>query len=257
MNTFQGRLAFTLCMSLWLSLPIATAAPTRMGDMILDDENMLNVSEAEGDVQGFAATDQSLLWENGVIPIKFAANFGSNPEGVRLRAYFMAGCAEWSAAAQIRCVPWSGQKNYAYVTRKEGCYSRIGAGSRFLGRDKRNINLGAGCWHPAIILHEIGHLLGFIHEHQRPDRNKFVRILWKNIPIEEWGQFTPSLFGKKETPYDFESIMHYSNTVFSEAPNKFSILPRKKYSVHRDSMGNSLHLTASDRAAVANLYGSP
>jgi len=30
-------------------------------------------------------------------------------------------------------------------------------------------------------VHEIGHSLGYYHEHARSDRDEFVKILWENV----------------------------------------------------------------------------
>lgn len=30
-------------------------------------------------------------------------------------------------------------------------------------------------------IHEIGHSIGFYHEHARSDRNHYVKILWQNV----------------------------------------------------------------------------
>ena len=46
---------------------------------------------------------------------------------------------------------------------------------------KQTINIGAGYGHKGIVLHEIFHTLGRIHERSRPDRDSFVRIHYEYI----------------------------------------------------------------------------
>ena len=41
--------------------------------------------------------------------------------------------------------------------------------------------LGEGCGTVRIVLHEIGHAIGFWHEHSRPDRDDFVSVLLDNV----------------------------------------------------------------------------
>ena len=38
-----------------------------------------------------------------------------------------------------------------------------------------------GCLYEDLIQHETMHALGFWHEHQRPDRNNYIKIYWNNI----------------------------------------------------------------------------
>jgi len=42
-------------------------------------------------------------------------------------------------------------------------------------------SLGSGCHTLGRSLHEFFHALGFLHEHQRPDRDSFVDVHWENI----------------------------------------------------------------------------
>ena len=60
-------------------------------------------------------------------------------------------------------------------------------------------------------MHEIGHVIGFWHEHQRTDRDNYVTIHGEHAHTED--QIKESLELKGETrnlvPYDYASIMQY------------------------------------------------
>ena len=78
----------------------------------------------------------------------------------------------------------------------------------------------SGSWTPGNILgHELGHTLGFRHEHTRPEAGTcFEDNNWRPL-----------------TPYDSASIMHYPQC---------------------NGTSNDLSMTSQDRAGAAALYGS-
>ncbi|KAK2149396.1 hypothetical protein LSH36_454g04033 [Paralvinella palmiformis] len=92
-----------------------------------------------------------------------------------------------------------------------GCYSFVGKTSSV----PQQLNLAPICLTQfGIPVHEIGHALGLWHEHQRIDRDQWIRVIKKNI-----GYYS-SQFWKRKTvshgvPYDYSSVMHYSGTAGS------------------------------------------
>ena len=86
-----------------------------------------------------------------------------------------------------------------------------------------------------IIIHEMMHSMGFFHEHNRPDRDNFVKVNWENIQPRAYSQFYKNRDPDRDlpncrdlegpnyddcdngwpvntygTPYDYDSVMHYS-----------------------------------------------
>ena len=49
------------------------------------------------------------------------------------------------------------------------------------GNGPQAISIGKNCDKFGIVVHELGHVIGFWHEHTRPDRDEHVQIIYKNI----------------------------------------------------------------------------
>lgn len=80
------------------------------------------------------------------------------------------------------------------------------------GRQEINIK------HSVRVLHEIGHAIGLIHEHQRPDRDEHIKIFRENVSDSHAQFFQESFFDKSNhvafcTFYDVKSCMHYWSTI--------------------------------------------
>lgn len=64
-------------------------------------------------------------------------------------------------------------------------------------------------WMPA---HELGHVLGFFHEHARWDRDRFITVHYENIKpgrAHDYDWVARTNWINTSLPYDYHSIMHY------------------------------------------------
>ena len=70
------------------------------------------------------------------------------------------------------------------------------------------------------ILHELLHLLGFWHEHSRPDRDEHIIVHLENL--ENRKRHEPNFYKKDlnqanvYTDYDICSILHYNDYLFAK-----------------------------------------
>ena len=71
------------------------------------------------------------------------------------------------------------------------------------------------CMQEGVIIHEFIHAWGFYHEHDRPDRDSYIEILWDNIKDGASGVFAKLTNAIEHGVYDYCSVMHYGSKDFS------------------------------------------
>lgn len=105
------------------------------------------------------------------------------------------------------CIRFKPRKHeYDYINIYSGKYCKSNLG-RTGGGQEMSLNKKR-CMEKGIIIHELLHALGYIHMHNRPDRDKHVSILWKNIDpkfFKEFSKVNPQIFTSLGTPYDYHS----------------------------------------------------
>lgn len=121
----------------------------------------------------------------------------------------------------------------------------------------QSLSLGSGCEYVGVIMHEVMHSLGVWHEQSRPDRDRYVEILWNNIKPGRKKNFKKYGHGKLDSlnlPYDFDSVMHYDRRLFSVDGKKPTIIARGRPWVQ---LGGQLRgtLTKNDVHEINALYG--
>ena len=190
--------------------------------------------------EGLARRDANAvqhLWPGGRVPYEIDERI----EGEDLKVIHAA-LEEWNSKTVIEFFPRTDEQQYALLvprTLDVSCSSGLGPGS------PTTVTTG-GCGLRAT-LHELGHAVGLLHEHQRPDRDEFLAVAplfysvgWRR---EWWTYLDESDAGLG--PYDYGSIMHYT-----EFPRNVTTLPP---GITLPSLG----LSAGDIDGVARLYGQP
>lgn len=214
------------------------------GDIVLDPEDEVVAAPGRASEPLLAARD-SRLWPGGIVPYRIAGSV-TTPRRVR------KAMQEWEDETTIRFVPRTDEAAYLTFVEEPGntiCRANVGydGGRRYVYL--RDTSIRTAC-NLGVVVHEIGHVLGFWHEHTRSDRDEHVRIIWDNVGLR-------SAFAKKTTgvrligDYDITSTMHYRSYTLSS--------PSDRPSIERLDGSLILHdwasLSAKDIAATAMLYG--
>ncbi|XP_046656133.1 hatching enzyme 1.2-like [Daphnia pulicaria] len=113
----------------------------------------------------------------------------------------------------IRFVPRTIQSDYIKINKFDttdlSC-SSTGLGF-YKGLEAHHITLSTSCYQykPGTVIHELMHRIGFAHEHNRPDRDTYVNILWDKIIEKDRRQYAITQGSSLIYRYDYGSVMHY------------------------------------------------
>ncbi|XP_022240922.1 low choriolytic enzyme-like [Limulus polyphemus] len=179
-----------------------------------------------------AVKDERSKWSNGIVLYTIDSVYDDDEKKVIISAL-----AEIEEQTCIQFVERKDEVAYIFITSKEGCWSNVGR----LG-EKQIVSLQRDtCVHKGVVMHEIMHAIGFEHEHNRPDRNEYVIVIWENILPSNYFQFDIVYAFEFDTfgePYDYKSVMHYDYKAFSKGSGP-TLLP-KKSSIQATELGEAL-----------------
>uniref|UniRef100_A0A8C9ABG7 Meprin A subunit n=1 Tax=Prolemur simus TaxID=1328070 RepID=A0A8C9ABG7_PROSS len=200
-----------------------------------------------------ALRDPSSRWKFP-IPYILADNLELNAKATILYAFEM-----FRLRSCVDFKPYEGESSYIIFQQYSGCWSMVG--DQQVGQD---LSIGQGCDYKAIIEHEILHALGFYHEQSRTDRDDYVNIWWDEIISGDlwivsltdyehnFETYDDSFITDLNTPYDYESVMHYGPYSF----NKNASVPTitAKIPEFDSIIGQRLDFSALDLERLNRMY---
>ncbi|CRK89460.1 CLUMA_CG003201, isoform A [Clunio marinus] len=182
-----------------------------------------------------------------IVPYYISRNSHFSSEQIHLMRYAM------DAVEQETCIRFRErkyEKDFVNIFAGKYCKSNLG---RTGGGQELSLNK-LKCMQKGIIIHELLHALGYIHEHNRPDRDKYVKILWQNIDpkwYKEFDRVSPTMHNTYGTSYDYHSIMHYGAKA-SSRNGLATIVPREEQ--YLNSIGQRGGLSVGDIQRINNKY---
>ncbi len=234
-------------------IPSGPPVPPRPGVVLVDDM-WLPAAVVSGD-STFTATP----WPSGNVRIAFDPAISSAHRDLFRRYWTEIEC---TANIDFFEVTPSYSGDFILVVPNTG-YPSVSHSEIGMQGGQQILAVGANHWDSKFVLvHELFHALGYLHEQSRPDRNSFVTINYNNISQTACNgsscDHNFDLVGGAFTSgaYDFESIMHYNDTAFG-INGAVTIQAKPAYAAFQDSMGNRAHMTNGDANGLQARYGQP
>jgi hypothetical protein len=160
----------------------------------------------------FSVVSGQLRWPGGEIP------YTIDPD-VPIVESIREAMAHWSdrTGGRIRfraCDPKLTEDHVRFVQSPGRCESQS-VGKR-PGGGEQLVRLDPACGLPQVI-HVIGHVVGLLHEHNRLDRQAYIRVDERHMDEGAADQFSQTLFrGSDVGAFDWKSIMLYPPKAFSK-----------------------------------------
>ncbi|MCA9295112.1 MAG: M12 family metallopeptidase, partial [Phycisphaerales bacterium] len=189
-------------------------------------------------------------WPGGVVPYLIEH---PNP------SIILDAMAEIEAVSLVRFVPRTDEVAYIRLIQNSQNSSFVG---RIGGAQTVNLTTAPPTF---VVVHELLHVLGLWHEHQRPDRDTYIDVIEERIISEFAFNFTIVPDANAFGPFDFDSVMHYGQCAFSQCGSAcndnpsvcrtIDVLP--PFEDFQTLIGQRTHMSTGDVDAINALYDAP
>ncbi|XP_048585007.1 nematocyst expressed protein 6 [Nematostella vectensis] len=190
-------------------------------DMLMTKEQKeAYLAHQNGRVRRAALRDR-YLWPQGKIPYTFSDDIDQAGRELAERAM-----NHWMSRTCLRFSPRRREHAYIEFQYDGRCRARVG----YTGEARQKVSIGSALDPCPLgsVIHELGHGIGFFHEHSRPDRDEYVNINVNNIREGAEGNFRKDngyFVDSRGQDYDYGSIMHYSKYQGNNAFNAVVMEP--------------------------------
>ena len=163
---------------------------------------------------------------------------------------------EWTSKTSVKFVERTNESNYVTIS-SSGSNSNSGIATLGMYGSRGFIRLGTRAT-AVVIIHELGHTLGYIHEQNRSDRDDHIIINYENIQDGARDQFYKSNNATLLTSqFDINSTMMYGSFTFSKNGRPTitdingNLLPRRQARI------SSLDIAGTNKAYPGDGGGDP
>ena len=184
--------------------------------------DMLVPTPPEGEITPAGGYVTNTWPTSGVIPYIFDSSVSADDRAIGIEAMNKV-----EALSGVDFVPFSSLTGWTQGYFTFYTDPSVSGGVATLGYSSFNntshfVKIGPGDWGLSILVHELGHVLGIIHEQQRADRDTYIQVFYGNIDADNHDQF--DTFGSSPTvgDYDFASVMHYSKTALFQQRARYN-----------------------------------
>ena len=217
------------------------------GDIIFGDADTFFSNAQRRSVRGLSNQVYGTVWPNGLVPYRISDAL-SDSAVKKIRSAI----ERWNETGAITMVERTTATAAAYPSfidfiDAQQCASWVG----FQNTGPQSIYTGDKCSEGSMI-HEIGHALGLLHEHTRPDRDNYVQINWNSISVDKSHNFDVLEDAIPLGEYDYASIMHYGSHFFSR-DGRETITTLQNTDI---AIGQRQFISDGDRSSVLELYKS-